>query len=339
MNETTIATILFVITAFVFVIGVCIGSFLNVVVLRTLSEESIVFPASKCPKCQNKLKWWHNIPILSYIFLRGKCGFCKEKISLQYPIIELITGIVFALLYLRYGISLDFAFMATMASLLIVIAGTDFKEKVVYDIHTISLTVVALLYSLTLTILYLMMIHSKLGVIDFSWNLLLFNPLMHSIYGIIAGIVIMEIMARFGYIVKKGVRAFEVGDTFIAAAMGAIFGWQLLILGLIISIIVQVIFFLPIFLKELIVNKHYRTLASFLVFVGITTTFLLMQHFEILTSEKTGLFLTSSALLAGSGLYTSYEILKGLREDPMSGTCLPFGPAMVIATLILLIIR
>ena len=65
--------------AFIFIIGLCVGSFMNVVILRTVSEESIVFPGSKCPKCQTPLKWYHNIPVFSYLFLRGKCGFCKEK--------------------------------------------------------------------------------------------------------------------------------------------------------------------------------------------------------------------------------------------------------------------
>ena len=63
------------------VIGLCLGSFFNVVILRSLSNESIVFPASKCPKCNHKLYFWHNIPVLSYILLGGKCYFCKEKIE------------------------------------------------------------------------------------------------------------------------------------------------------------------------------------------------------------------------------------------------------------------
>ena len=74
----------FVVGLFIFITGVCIGSFLNVVILRALSEESIVFPPSKCPKCQTPLKWWHNIPVLSFIFLKGKCAFCHEKISIQF---------------------------------------------------------------------------------------------------------------------------------------------------------------------------------------------------------------------------------------------------------------
>lgn len=73
---------------FVFVTGACIGSFLNVVALRGLSGESIVFPASHCTKCGKELNWYTNIPIVSWIFLKGKCEFCKEPISPQYPIVE-----------------------------------------------------------------------------------------------------------------------------------------------------------------------------------------------------------------------------------------------------------
>ena len=64
-------------------VGLCMGSFYNVVILRSLTGESIVIPPSKCPKCNSRLKPWHNIPVLSYIFLRGKCAFCKTRISFQ----------------------------------------------------------------------------------------------------------------------------------------------------------------------------------------------------------------------------------------------------------------
>ena len=94
---------LLMILFFVFCIGTVIGSFLNVVILRAFSGESIVLPPSKCPKCGNKLKWWHNIPIISYILLRGKCYFCHEKISIQYPIIEFITGLVFLAVFIKFG--------------------------------------------------------------------------------------------------------------------------------------------------------------------------------------------------------------------------------------------
>ena len=74
---------------FVVVIGLVFGSFLNVLIARIPNDENVAFPASHCPKCKTPLKFYHNIPLFSWIFLGGKCAFCKEKISLQYPVVEL----------------------------------------------------------------------------------------------------------------------------------------------------------------------------------------------------------------------------------------------------------
>jgi leader peptidase (prepilin peptidase)/N-methyltransferase len=79
----------------IFVLGTCVGSFLNVIALRSLKEESFVWPASYCPHCQKNILIRDNIPIISYLFLRGKCRFCQTQISWQYPVVEFITGIVF----------------------------------------------------------------------------------------------------------------------------------------------------------------------------------------------------------------------------------------------------
>ncbi len=76
------------------IFGVVIGSFLNVLIYRIPKGENIAFPASHCQSCNTPLKWWHNIPIISWIILGGKCHFCKEKISIQYPIIEFLTGVI-----------------------------------------------------------------------------------------------------------------------------------------------------------------------------------------------------------------------------------------------------
>src|SRR5574344_1354401 len=134
----TVLTLIFLILGFVFVTGVCIGSFLNVVILRAFSNESICFPGSKCPKCQKPLKWYHNIPIFSYIFLKGKCAFCKEPISIQYPIVELHTGILFVVVFIKFEISLNTLFILAFLSLFIVLAVSDIKEQVVFDMHTRS---------------------------------------------------------------------------------------------------------------------------------------------------------------------------------------------------------
>lgn len=328
---------LIAILALVFITGLCIGSFLNVVILRTLSEESIVFPASKCPKCQTPLKWWHNIPVLSYILLRGKCAFCKEPISIQYPIIELITGIIYTILFMKFGISFDTLFAWIFAALLIVIAGTDIKEKVVYDVHTYTLIGFGLLYAVVVTATAIYQIHVTGTPIEFSKYILLNNPLSMSILGAIEGALILEICARAGYLVA-GTRAFGEGDTFIAAGLGALFGWRTLLVVLALSVLIQVVLFLPIFVKGLIQNKDFKTLISFVLFCAYAITFYSLQHFRIITPENIIIYTIGALILAALGITSCIFIFKGLREKPENRTYLPFGPAMVAAAFIALIL-
>lgn len=328
---------LIAILALVFITGLCIGSFLNVVILRTLSEESIVFPASKCPKCQTPLKWWHNIPVLSYILLRGKCAFCKEPISIQYPIIELITGIIYTVLFMKFGVSFDTLFAWIFAALLIVIAGTDIKEKVVYDIHTYTLIGFGLLYAVVVTATAIYQIHVAGTPIEFSKYILLNNPLSMSILGAIEGALILEICARAGYLVA-GTRAFGEGDTFIAAGLGALFGWRTLLVVLALSVLIQVVLFLPIFVKGLIQNKDFKTLISFVLFCAYAITFYSLQHFRIITPENIIIYTIGALILAALGITSCIFIFKGLREKPENRTYLPFGPAMVAAAFIALIL-
>lgn len=328
---------LIAILALVFITGICIGSFLNVVILRTLSEESIVFPASKCPKCQTPLKWWHNIPVLSYILLRGKCAFCKEPISIQYPIIELITGIIYTILFMKFGVSFDTLFAWIFAALLIVIAGTDIKEKVVYDVHTYTLIGFGLLYAVVVTATAIYQIHVAGTPIEFSKYILLNNPLSMSILGAIEGALILEICARAGYLVA-GTRAFGEGDTFIAAGLGALFGWRTLLVVLALSVLIQVVLFLPIFVKGLIQNKDFKTLISFVLFCAYAITFYSLQHFRIITPENIIIYTIGALILAALGITSCIFIFKGLREKPENRTYLPFGPAMVAAAFIALIL-
>ena len=328
---------LITILALVFVTGLCIGSFLNVVILRTLSEESIVFPASKCPKCQTPLKWWHNIPVFSYIFLRGKCAFCKEHISIQYPIIELITGIIYTILFMKFGLSLDTLFAWIFAAMLIVIAGTDIKEKVVYDIHTYTLLGFGLLYALVVTATAIYQIHVTGTPLEFSKYILLNNPLSMSILGAIEGALILEVCARAGYLVA-GTRAFGEGDTFIAAGLGAMFGWRTLLVVLALSVLIQVILFLPIFVKGLVQNKDFKTLISFVLFCVYAIIFYSLQHFRVITVENIILYSIGALILAALGIISCIQIFKGLRENPENRTYLPYGPAMVAAAFIALIL-
>lgn len=125
--------ILMEIALIVFIFGTMIGSFLNVVIYRIPKGESIVFPASKCQSCQTPLKWWHNIPLFSWLFLRGKCYFCKEKISAQYPMVELLTGIIFMALYFKLGLVWYLPFVAATFAALLALVMIDFEYMAVPD--------------------------------------------------------------------------------------------------------------------------------------------------------------------------------------------------------------
>ncbi len=127
MLETSIIAVV------VFIFGTMIGSFLNVVIYRIPKEESIVFPASKCQNCQTPLLWYHNIPIFSWLFLKGKCAFCKEPIAKQYPIVEFVTGLIFTALYFKLGLVWYLPFVAGSFAALFALVMIDFKYMAVPD--------------------------------------------------------------------------------------------------------------------------------------------------------------------------------------------------------------
>ena len=109
------------------IMGLCWGSFLNVLIVRTMSGESIITPPSKCPKCNLKLLWWQKIPILSYILLKGKCYFCNKSISIQYPIVEFVGMCIWIFAFLRYVSIFDALSVIIILSMLLVLSFTDIK--------------------------------------------------------------------------------------------------------------------------------------------------------------------------------------------------------------------
>ena len=133
-----------IIASAIFIFGTLIGSFLNVVIYRIPKGESIVFPASKCQSCQTPLKWYHNIPLLSWLVLRGKCAFCGDPIAKQYPIVELLTGVIFLLLYLKLGLVWYLPFVAASFAALFSLVMIDFKYMAVPD----NVNFAALLFAL-----------------------------------------------------------------------------------------------------------------------------------------------------------------------------------------------
>ena len=326
---------LLLILFFVFCIGTVIGSFLNVVILRAFSGESIVLPPSKCPKCGNKLTWWHNIPIISYILLRGKCYFCHEKISIQYPIVEFLTGVIFVAVFFKFGLQVDTLFAFAIAALLIVISVTDIKERVVFDMHTYSLILVGLVYNLYATIAQIIpQIDTIVGFhITTQWCLT--NPVTNSLLGLILGVVVMEIAARIGYLIA-GERAFGEGDTYIAAGLGAVFGWSNVILIIVMAIILQLLFTLPLFLKKLAHNGDWKTLISLTLFFVYAIGFFAADKFTALF-DNIFVHLLCMGILFVLGIAACLFVVKGLKNNKDNLTYLPFGPALAIAGLLLLV--
>ena len=115
-------------------IGLAVGSFLNVAILRIPKNQSISFPASHCPKCKTPLKFYHNIPLISWIALGGKCAYCKEKISIQYPLIEFFTAVIFFITYTKSENILQALILAILFSALFALSIIDLRYKAVPDL-------------------------------------------------------------------------------------------------------------------------------------------------------------------------------------------------------------
>ncbi|HKV28952.1 MAG TPA: prepilin peptidase [Candidatus Acidoferrales bacterium] len=130
------------IAVFVFVLGVIIGSFLNVCISRLPQGKSVVRPTSRCPKCGKSIKPYDNIPMLSYFFLAGKCRACKMRISPVYPAVELLTGLLFLACYAVFGNSAETIKWAAFSAILIVLIFTDWRERLLPD--TVNFTGLAI---------------------------------------------------------------------------------------------------------------------------------------------------------------------------------------------------
>ena len=314
---------------FIFILGICIGSFLNVVVLRAISGESIVLPPSKCPKCQNPLKWYDNIPLLSYLILRGKCRSCHEPISIQYPIVEFATGVMFVLTALYcvatssqitsiIQLLLKLVVLWVVTSSAIVMIVSDFKEKCVFTSHSFVFIFSALLYAFI-----------RNGI-----HLTFFNPdLINALIGMVVGVVLMEgIVGIFYLILKK--RIFGEGDTYIVAGMGALLGWKYLLLTIFLSVIVQALCFIPAFIGRLFREKSYKLLWSLLALVVLTLGLKLYTMFGDVYYDIV-ILLTVIVLILG--VYCCLQILKSIKtKQDTDLTYLPFGPALLITTFLML---
>ena len=193
----------------IFVLGLIVGSFSNVCIYRIPRNESIVYPASHCPKCRTTIRPIDNIPLLSYILLKGRCRNCKSKISIQYPVVEFLTGFIYLIIYLIYGLSIQTLIYIILSSALIIIAFIDLNEQIIPDV--ISLPGIVMGFILSFLVPYISFINSALGVL-FGGGIILIIGLCGSV------------------IFKK--EAMGGGDVKLAAMIGAFLGWRYIIISL-----------------------------------------------------------------------------------------------------------
>ena len=190
-------------SAFALVFGMVVGSFLNVCICRMPRDESIVSPPSHCPVCSYQIRWYDNIPLLSYLFLRGKCRGCGTHISLQYPLVELLNGLLTLLLFLRFGPTLAFATLFLLCSALVVITFIDIEHQIIPDEISLPGIVVGFILSFFIP--------------GYTW--------LNSLLGILLGGGSLLLVA-YGYQWLTGKDGMGGGDIKLLAMMGAFLGWK-----------------------------------------------------------------------------------------------------------------
>ena len=199
---------------FVFILGASVGSFLNVVAYRVPAGLSLLFPPSRCPQCLNQLKAYDNVPIFGWLHLKGRCRYCKTRISARYPIVEAFTSIVFLLVFWQFGYSPQtlgyWAFLSWLLALSLI------------DLDTMTLP-----NSLTQSGLVLGLVFQ--GAVGFLANNIA-NQLMAGVVGAVLVISLFDAIILAGSIVY-GQTAMGGGDAKLAAMMGAWLGWKYLLLA------------------------------------------------------------------------------------------------------------
>lgn len=188
---------------FAFLFGAVVGSFLNVCIFRMPNEESVVSPPSHCPVCNYQIRWYDNIPILSYLVLGGKCRGCGVKISLQYPLVELINGLLTLALFVRFGPTIAFVALFLFCSALVVITFIDIEHQIIPDEISLSGIIIGFLFSFFIP--------------GYDW--------VNSLIGIVLGGGSLLLVA-YGYQKLTGKDGMGGGDIKLLAMMGAFLGWK-----------------------------------------------------------------------------------------------------------------
>ncbi len=192
-----------------FAVGVVFGSFLNVMIYRLPRRESLVFPASHCPACHRDLRWFHNIPIVSYLLLRGRCAYCTAPIPVQYPLVEFLGGAAVTFWLVQCGLTWVGLKFVLLSFLLIVLSWIDGRHRMVPD----RLILFSLPFALAIQALQ-------------GWQ-----PLVSGLVGAVFGGAALLMIWWLGHLLFRR-DAIGGGDIKLAALLGLLLGWQFLLISL-----------------------------------------------------------------------------------------------------------
>jgi leader peptidase (prepilin peptidase) / N-methyltransferase len=204
---------------FVILFGLVIGSFLNVCIYRIPRRQSVVRPRSRCPNCSHEIAAWENIPVLSYVLLRGRCRQCRTLISWVYPVVEVLTALAFYLLFLKYAFTPPFWINALFFSILIILIFVDLYHRILPNVLTVAGMVVGFV---------LVPLQSPEFFTSAATGLrveMLPGRYLESLLGILLGGGLLWITAKL-YLMLKKMEGMGLGDVKMMGMVGAFLGWK-----------------------------------------------------------------------------------------------------------------
>ena len=210
-----------------FILGACLGSFANVCIYRLPKNKQIVSGRSFCPRCKKYINWFDNLPIISFLFLGGKCRKCKKVIPLRYFSVEIITGITFLTIYLNFNNFPTIIFLSVLSLFYIIIFFIDLENFIIPD-------------SLNFSIMALALFKNFLPISSTSF----IQDINQSIIGGMVGYSIIWLIIYLYKVIKK-IEGMGLGDAKLMAGIGLLFGWQSVPFVLFVSALLGLIFVLP----------------------------------------------------------------------------------------------
>ena len=208
------------------VLGLSIGSFLNVCIYRIPLDKSLLWPASHCPSCGKPLRWFDNVPVIAWLALRGRCRFCRSRISPVYPLVEAFTGVMFAWAVWRYGFEPLLVSRLLFGCALIVLFFIDLEHRILPNVITIPGIVIGFLFSFI----------TPPGWVSSAIGLFI---------GGLIPLVVAEVYQRL-----RGVEGLGMGDVKMLALIGAFLGWQHAVLTLVVASCLGTLVGLPLAIKR-----------------------------------------------------------------------------------------